>query len=98
MGKNAPMVLTTMDRDDVTAILMMDFSMAQILRMQHSKEFRKPFIDNPYLEQITLRQVVSSPIAMCDFLQHCRSLPHCGDTALKRLCEVIKKTTVEKFG
>jgi len=68
----------------------LDCSISQILRTRHSKGFRQPFIDNPYLAQTTLRQVLKSPFAMGDFLQRCRELPHCGDTTINRLIAVIE--------
>lgn len=74
----------------------MDLSIAQILQIHTSKGFRQPFIDNPYLEQVTLREVVSSPFAMCDFLRCCRMLPHCGEVTIIRLCAVIENVAAGK--
>lgn len=77
----------------------MDCSVAQLLRTlkaqgfgktHQSRGFRQPFIDNPYLEQITLRQLLSSPLAMGDFLQRCRALPNCGEAQMSLLLAAIE--------
>lgn len=90
MNENALMELTFTDRTGTRTVPIMDCSIAQILRYRHSKGFRQGFMENPYLEKITLRQVVSSPLAMGNFLQSCRGLPHCGDTTIHRLFAVIE--------
>jgi len=98
MHVHATAEITCMDSGGIKTVPIMDCSMAQILRLRHSKGFRRPFIDNPYLEQITLRQVLSSPLAMSEFLQRCRSLPHCGETTINRLLGVIENLAATQVG
>lgn len=93
---NANAELTSMDSTCVGTAPIMDCSIAQVLRMRHSKGFRKPFIDNPYLEQVTLRQILSGPLAISDFLQRCRGLPHCGETTITRLLAVIESAAADQ--
>jgi len=69
----------------------MDLSIAQILLTRHPKGFRRPFVENPYLAQITLRKVLSSPFALSDFVVNCRRLPHCGEVTITRLLAVIER-------
>ena len=94
MNENALTQLTFMDRTGIVAVPIIDCSIARILRHGHSEGFRQGFIDNPYLEQITLRQVLSSPLAMGDFMLRCRGLPHCGEKTLNRLLAVIESVAV----
>jgi len=77
----------------------MDCSIAQLLKTlkakgfrstNHSKGFRQAFIDNPYLEQITLRQVFSSPLTMANLLRNCLMLPHCGPVTIDLLLEALE--------
>jgi len=56
---------------------------------------RQRFKQAPYLEQVTLRQVLKGPSALQDFLEHCRQEPACGDLSIKRLREVIEYTALE---
>jgi hypothetical protein len=67
-----------------------DWTVGQILRANPHIKFRKQFLDNPYLDQITLGEVTNSAFSMDAFLENCRQLPDCGETSLRRLCEVIR--------
>ncbi|PZX45943.1 hypothetical protein LY56_01506 [Roseinatronobacter thiooxidans] len=66
-------------------------SIAQILRDRHPKvRVRREFLESPLLERVTLEQLVSDAFALSDFLDACRHLPHCGETSIRRLREVLK--------
>lgn len=58
--------------------------------MERPKGVRQAFIANPFLAQVTLRQIVNSPTAMNTFMQRCRQLPHCGETTIKALIALIE--------
>jgi hypothetical protein len=70
--------------------LLHSWTIGQILRANPDIRLRKQFLDDPYLDQITLGQLFSCPFALNDFLARCRQLPHCGDTSINRLREAIK--------
>jgi len=66
-------------------------SIAQILRDRHPKvRVRREFRESPLLERVTLQQLLSDAFALSDFLDACRDLPHCGETSIRRLREVLK--------
>lgn len=90
MNENELKELTSLGRTRIRTVPLIDCSIAQILKHEHSKGFRKRFINDPYLEQITPRQVLTSPLAMGDFLQRCRAVPHCGETTINRLLALLE--------
>ena len=53
-------------------------------------QLRKRFKEIPYLDQVTLQQVLDDPFALHDFLAECRRHPQCGDTSIQRLRGVIE--------
>ena len=70
--------------------LLMHWTIGQVLRANPNNKFREQFLDNPYLDQIVLGELLSSPLLMANFLENCRKLPHCGETSIKRLREAIE--------
>jgi hypothetical protein len=75
---------------DPSATLLMNWTIGQILRANPHNKLRKQFLNDPYLDQITLGELLSVPFAMANFLENCRKIPHCGDTSLKRLRETVE--------
>jgi hypothetical protein len=66
-------------------------SIAQILQDRHPKvRVRREFLESPLLKRVTLEQLVADAFALSDFLDACRHLPHCGETSIRRLREVLK--------
>jgi hypothetical protein len=55
--------------------------------------FTKVFRKAPFLQLVTLGQVMSSPLALYDFLAECRTMPGFGEAALTRLRRVIEKAS-----
>jgi hypothetical protein len=71
-----------------------DWTIAQLLRFRYpDTRLRQRFQEEPYLDQVTLGQVLGSPFALNDFLAACRSLPQCGETSINRLRAVIENAS-----
>jgi hypothetical protein len=71
---------------------MQDMTIAQILQTEYpNARLRKQFMADPYLDQVTLGELLGSPFALHEFLERCMKLPHCGETSINRLRDVIKK-------
>jgi len=69
----------------------MDWSIGRILRELYPESgLRQRFRNEPYLDEVSLRQVLNSPFAMTEFLVRCRSLPQCGEVSINRLHDMIK--------
>jgi len=51
---------------------------------------RKRFREDPYLDDVTLCQLIRCKTALENFLAQCRCRPHCGDTSVARLRAVIE--------
>ncbi|MFO7804103.1 MAG: hypothetical protein R6V30_00340 [Paracoccaceae bacterium] len=70
--------------------IQLDCSVAQVLRTRRPKGIRQAFIENPYLTQVTLRDILSSPFATANFMRRCAELPHCGEATLNALMLLIE--------
>jgi hypothetical protein len=67
------------------------WTIRQLLRWRYPETgLRKRFKEDPFLDQVTLGQVLCSPFALSDFLSACRTLPQCGETSIKLLRAVIE--------
>lgn len=51
---------------------------------------RRRFQNDPYLDQVTLGQVLQDPFALSDFLMMCRRLPQCGDASVDLLRRILE--------
>jgi hypothetical protein len=66
-------------------------SIGRILRERHPRvRLRKKFLSAPFLDQVTLGQLLADPFAITDFLAQCRRQPHCGDGSILSLRQVLE--------
>ena len=78
-----------------SAAPMEDWTISQLLNEGFpGVALRQRFRLTPYLEQVTLREVLEGPFALQRFLEECRRQPQCGDTSVKRLREVIERAAL----
>lgn len=52
--------------------------------------FRMAFGEHPFLDQVRLRDVLATPLALNQFLSTCRALPHCSEITTARLRHAIE--------
>ena len=73
------------------AVQLEDLTIDRLLKDHFRKaKFTAQFREASFLQQVTLGQILSSPFALYDFLTKCRTIPGCGETAVKRLRSVIE--------
>lgn len=66
-------------------------SIGRILRERHPQaRLRQKFLAAPFLDQVTLGELLAGPFAMADFLAQCRRHPHCGDGSILSLRKVLE--------
>ena len=69
----------------------LNWTIGQIVRHQGpASKLRKRFREEPYLDTITLAQLIGSPFALEEFMTVCRKLPHCGTISMIRLRALIE--------
>lgn len=74
---------------------MEDWTISQLLKVLFPDvRLRQRFRLLPYLEQVTLRQVLDSTLSLEHFLEQCGRQPQCGDLSVKRLRDVIEQTAL----
>jgi hypothetical protein len=63
-----------------------NWTMGQILRVVGpSIGLRNRLLNDPYLDQVRLGQVIADPLAQAEFMLNCRQLPGCGNRAIERI-------------
>jgi hypothetical protein len=73
-----------------------NWTIGQLLRERFAKvPIRKRFRETPYLERVTLSEVLEGPFALHHFLEECRRHPQCGDTTIARLRGVIESAAAQ---
>ncbi|MCH8466861.1 MAG: hypothetical protein LAT78_09885 [Roseinatronobacter sp.] len=67
------------------------WTIGQLLRyLGPETRLRKRFREDPFLNKVTLGELIYSPFALADFMTACKKLPHCGDASLGRLRDIIE--------
>jgi len=83
-------ILSVCDLDPVPPACV-TYSIGRILRERHPQvRLRKKFLRAPFLDKVTLGQLLADPFAMADFLAECRRQPHCGDGSILSLRRVLE--------
>ena len=73
-----------MKQDNSETVLYGDWTVGQLLRNlgpEHRlrrRLLRKKFLANPYLDTITLKEIVENPISLVEFLGNLIGIPYCG--------------------
>jgi hypothetical protein len=71
-----------------------DLTIDRLLKVHFPEtRFTQAFRKAPFLQKVTLGQVMASPLALYDFLAECRTMPGFGEAALTRLRWVIEKAS-----
>lgn len=72
------------------------WTMTRLLKVRYPHvSFREAFLSNPYLEQISLAEVLETPAKVLSFLEDCRQLPHCGAKQLGNLRHIVFELQAE---
>lgn len=67
-----------------------DWTMRRLLREAHPHvRLREAVRNHPLFESVTLGALLENRLAVDSFLSECRRLPHCGETQINRLRQVI---------
>lgn len=67
------------------------WTIGRLLREKYPEAgLRRRFQNDPYLDQVTLGQVLQDPFALSDFLMMCRRLPQCGDASVDLLRRILE--------
>lgn len=76
----------------VSARTLEQWSVGRLLRMRHAHvPLREAVRNSPYLDRVTIAEVVASPFSLERFLDECRSMPQCGETQIRRLRMVLQE-------
>lgn len=76
-----------------------DWTIGTVLKVLYPEvRLRKRVKQMPYLEQVTLRQVLDGTLPLDSFLAQCGREPQCGELSVKRLRDVIESTVVALAG